>query len=174
MRRISFSVLLAGTFVAYALYIRQGTGIDTGAPIAQTPPAQVSDTPTPIPAVQIPPSATQTPVVQTPLPTPVVQPPPKVAGLYRDGAYTGDVVDAYYGNVQVKAVITGGKITDVVFLDHPQDRDRSIMINNYAMSNLKSEAIKAQSSNVDVVSGATATSQAFIQSLASALVLAKN
>ncbi|HEX3096025.1 MAG TPA: hypothetical protein VHQ20_02810, partial [Patescibacteria group bacterium] len=42
--------------------------------------------------------------------------PPVSAGKYKDGTYTGSVADAYYGNIQVKAIISGGKITDVIFL----------------------------------------------------------
>ncbi len=93
---------------------------------------------------------------------------------YKDGDYTGDSVDAYYGNVQVKAIIRGGKITDVQFLDYPQDRRTSINISNRAMPDLKTEAIQAQSAKVDIVSGATQTSQAFIQSLQSALTQAQS
>lgn len=95
-------------------------------------------------------------------------------GIYKNGQYTGDVTDAYYGNVQVKVIIGGGKITDVVFLDYPHDRRTSVMINTQAMPYLKTEAIQAQNANVDIVSGATATSQAFVQSLQSALAQAKN
>ncbi len=91
---------------------------------------------------------------------------------YKDGSYTGNVADAFYGNVQVKAIISGGKITDVVFLDHPQDRRTSQMINDQAMPMLTQEVISAQSANVDIISGATATSDAFIQSLQSALAKA--
>ncbi|MFA6171218.1 MAG: FMN-binding protein [Patescibacteria group bacterium] len=94
--------------------------------------------------------------------------PSGLAG-YKDGQYVGAASDAYYGNIQVKAVISGGKITDVVFLDHPQDQQTSILINNQAMPILKSEAINAQNAQVDIVSGATDTSQAFISSLSSAL-----
>ena len=92
---------------------------------------------------------------------------------YRDGQYTGDVTDAFYGNVQVQATVAGGKITDVTFLQYPSDRSRSVNINSQAMPYLKQEAIAAQSANVDIVSGATATSQAFVSSLASALSQAK-
>ncbi len=95
-------------------------------------------------------------------------------GIYKNGDYTGNIADAYYGNVQVKAIVSGGKITDVQFLDYPNDRQNSIRINTYAMPILKSEAIKVQSAKVDVVSGATATSEAFQESLASALAQAKN
>lgn len=88
---------------------------------------------------------------------------------YKDGSYTGSVADAYYGNIQVKATIQNGKISDVQFLTYPQDRSTSININNQAMPVLKSEAIQSQSANVSIVSGATDTSYAFQQSLAAAL-----
>lgn len=91
---------------------------------------------------------------------------------YKDGQYTGDVADAYYGNVQVKVVVSNGKISDVQFLDYPHDRLTSQAINSQAMPYLKSEAIAAQSANVDIVSGATQTSEAFRQSLQSALTKA--
>lgn len=94
-------------------------------------------------------------------------------GMYRDGSYTGIVADAYYGNVQVKAIIQGGKLTDVLILDYPRDRQTSQYINNQAMPMLVSEAIVAQSANVDTISGASASSPAFRQSLASALAQAK-
>lgn len=89
--------------------------------------------------------------------------------MYKDGSYTGSVADAYYGNIQVQVTIQAGKITDVQFLQYPNDRQNSIEINSQAMPYLKQEAISAQSSRVDVVSGATDTSYAFIQSLAAAL-----
>lgn len=88
---------------------------------------------------------------------------------YKDGEYLGSVADAYYGQVQVKAIILGGKITDVQFLDYPRDQQTSVLINSQAMPILKSEAVKIQGALVDTVSGATETSGAFIQSLASAL-----
>src|SRR3989344_543446 len=45
--------------------------------------------------------------------------------LYKDGIYIGDVVDAFYGNVQVQANIQNGQITEIQFLQYPNDRDRS-------------------------------------------------
>ncbi len=92
---------------------------------------------------------------------------------YKDGSYTGSTADAFYGNIQVKAIISGGKITDVQFLQYPSDRSRSIAINTLAMPNLKQEAIHAQNANVNIVSGATDSSNAFIQSLSSALSQSK-
>lgn len=127
-----------------------------------------SKTPAPTPSVQ---TATPAPAAASaPAPSSAVA----KAGLYRDGKYTGPITDAYYGNVQVAVAVSGGKITDVQFLDYPHDRNTSIRINSYAMPILKSEAIAAQSANVDTVSGATATSGAFYDSLSSALAQAKN
>ena len=92
---------------------------------------------------------------------------------YKNGTFTGASEDAFYGNVQVQVTISAGKITDVTFLDYPHDRSTSQYINSQAMPYLKQEAIQAQNAQVDGVSGATATSQAFQQSLQSALDQAK-
>jgi len=88
---------------------------------------------------------------------------------YKDGTYTGSTEDAYYGSVQVQATVSNGKISNVQFLQYPTDRRTSQMINSQATSMLSSEAIQAQSANVNIVSGATDTSLAFIQSLTVAL-----
>lgn len=98
---------------------------------------------------------------------------PTTNSQYKDGSYTGSEADAFYGFIQVKATVSGGKITDVTFLQYPNDRGESVRINQRAMPLLKQEAIQAQSSQVDGVSGATDTSQAFIESLTSALNQAK-
>jgi uncharacterized protein with FMN-binding domain len=91
------------------------------------------------------------------------------AGQYTDGTYTGSAANAYYGTVQVQAVIQNGKITNVQFLQYANDRSTSVAINDRAIPILQSEAIASQSANVNIVSGATFTSQAFEQSLGSAL-----
>ena len=83
-------------------------------------------------------------------------------------------MDAYFGNVQVKAVVRGGQLTDVQFLDYPHDRRTSQRINAQAMPYLQTEAVQAQSAQVNVIGGATLTSQAYIRSLQSALAKAKS
>ena len=88
---------------------------------------------------------------------------------YKDGTYTGSVANAYYGNVRVKATISGGKITNVDFLQYPNTHQTSVIINQQAMPYLQQEAVQSQSANVQIISGATFTSQAFQQSLQSAL-----
>jgi uncharacterized protein with FMN-binding domain len=91
---------------------------------------------------------------------------------YKDGVYSGASENAHYGNVQVSVTLQSGQITDISFLDYPQHQHESEQINSYAMPQLISEAIQSQSAQVDTVSGATFTSRAFAQSLASALTQA--
>ena len=90
-------------------------------------------------------------------------------GRYRDGGYVGDAVDAYYGPLQVKANVSGGRIVSIDVLQYPTDRRTSERINSEALPELQSEAISAQSAQVDIVSGATLTSEAYARSLDSAL-----
>lgn len=92
-----------------------------------------------------------------------------MTGKYKDGTYTGNVADAFYGNIQIQVTISGGRITDVQFLQYPNDRRTSQMINAQADPMLAQEAIVAQSAQVSGVTGATASSGAFIQSMQSAL-----
>lgn len=104
------------------------------------------------------------PISETP-----IAPSPVPKGIYKDGTYTGSVADAYYGNIQVQAIVSGGKLSDVKFLQYPNDNRTSISINTQAMPYLTQEAIQAQSAKVNTVSGASDTSMAFRQSLQVAL-----
>ena len=88
---------------------------------------------------------------------------------YRDGTYTGSDENAYYGRVQVQVTVTNHQIASVKVLDYPQDRRTSRYINSQALPQLKQEVIAADSANIDTVSGATLTSEAYIRSLGSAL-----
>ena len=69
----------------------------------------------------------------------------------------------------VKKVVSGGKLTDVQFLQYPNEREYSVQVNSIADPQLTQEAIQAQSAQVDVVTGATDSSEAFMQSLSDAL-----
>lgn len=99
---------------------------------------------------------------------------PATNGKYKNGTYTGLVADASYGNVQVQAIINGGKLTDIVVLQYPNDRQHSIQVANYSLPRLKQEAIAAQSADINSISGASYTSDAYIQSLGDALSQALN
>jgi uncharacterized protein with FMN-binding domain len=91
---------------------------------------------------------------------------------YKDGQYTGNLVDAFYGNLQVKAIVSGGKLADVQFLTYPDHAGHTSEVSSMALPILRSEAIANQRAQVNVVSGATQTSQAFMMSLGSALAQA--
>ena len=88
---------------------------------------------------------------------------------YADGVYTGPPADAYYGIIQLQALVQGGRLTALKILKYPNDRRTSVSINRQALPMLRDEAISAQSADVDIISGATLTSRAFIQSLGGAL-----
>ena len=163
-RKLALSASLIFVSTVYAVYqnlflLNPSTNI----PVVTPTPIVVTNTPPPV--------TTPTP---TPVPTPTPTPVPKPKGKYKDGTYTGSVADAYYGNIQVQAVIQNSALSDVIFLQHPNDRSTSVRINNNAMPILKQEAISAQGANVNIVSGATDSSQAFQQSLGVALAMAKN
>ncbi len=121
------------------------------------------------------PSNTAPPPPPPPKPTPPPPPAttPQPSHKYNDGTYVGLVENAFYGNVQIQTTIQNDKIVSVQFLQYPNKQTESQKINTRATPILSSEAIKAQSASVDTVSGATHTSRAFVQSLASALNQAK-
>lgn len=181
MKKTSLSFFVITAFAIYAVYqqVVHSSPADNSAVSLSLP--AVLPAPVVVPAPTAPvagqnpptsPTPVKTPAAPQPAPTPT--PPPVAQGQYKNGQYTGISADAYYGNIQVRAVISGGKLSDVIFLDYPHDRGTSIAINSQAMPYLKSEAIAAQSAQVDIVSGATDSSSAFVQSLASALSQAKN
>lgn len=85
------------------------------------------------------------------------------------GTYTGAVESTRYGDVQVQVTVANGSITDVTAL-HLTDADgRSVQISNRAAPVLRQEVLSAQSTSVQMVSGATYTSEAYLTSLQSAI-----
>ena len=87
----------------------------------------------------------------------------------QDGSYTGTSAATQFGNVQVRVTVAGGKITDVTALQLTDRDGRSVEISAQAAPVLRQEALTAQSATIDTVSGATYTSEGYIQSLQSAL-----
>lgn len=166
MKKLLLSLSVIGIFIFYSAYKQNNSAVLTSITTPTSPPPD-ANSPTSLPP-------TNSPVPTTADTQPTSVPPTSIPrGQYKDGSYTGDTVDVFYGNVQVQAVIQNGKITDVKFLQSPNDRRTSIEINSQAMPMLTSQAIQAQSANVDGVSGASATSQGFVTSLSSALAKAK-
>lgn len=90
-------------------------------------------------------------------------------GRYQNGTYTGKATATQWGDVQVQAVIKGGKITAVNVLEYPNDNGHDQQINSQALPVYKSEAISAQSAKIKLVSGASETYKGFTGSLQNAL-----
>src|SRR5512136_503074 len=91
------------------------------------------------------------------------------ASALKDGTYTGKRVNAYYGYFRVQAVVSGGKLTNVVVLEYPNGDRRSRQINSSVLPYLVKQAVASQSYKVDAVTGATFTVRAFMSSLQDAL-----
>ena len=82
---------------------------------------------------------------------------------------TGDAADTRFGPVQVAVTFSGKKITQIQVLQYPTETGRDQEINSFAIPQLNQQAMSAQSANIDGVSGATYTSQGYVQSLQSAI-----
>lgn len=188
MRKSVVTAIVTTVFVIYSFYQRTigvqatadvGPGAAVG-PAAATPPqgpagdqaATASSSPSAAQSNQRRGRAGGAPSTQ---PAPVAQAPSQnTTSSYRDGTFTGVAADAFYGNLQVQATISNGKLTNVQFPQWPNDRSRSVRINQQALPWLAQEAIQAQNAKVNVISGATDTSEAFSASLQSALSQAKS
>jgi hypothetical protein len=130
------------------------------APSAATKPAAgaIAPRPTTPPTTGAPPPGTVPPTGSSPTTT---------TGAPR--SVDGDPIDNQYGTVQVRVTLQGNTITAVTALQMPFDRERSQYISRQAEPYLRQEALQAQSAQIDVVSGATYTSDSYAQSLQSAL-----
>jgi uncharacterized protein with FMN-binding domain len=82
---------------------------------------------------------------------------------------TGAVAQTRWGPVQVEITVDGSTITDVAVVQYPDDNGRDREINSYALPVLVQETVDAQSADIDMVSGATVTSEGYLESLQSAL-----
>jgi uncharacterized protein with FMN-binding domain len=105
---------------------------------------------------------------------PPSQPPatPPNTPQFRDGTYTGSPANAYYGTVQVRVVVKNGQVASIDVLNYPSDRSTSRQINSYALPQLQREvvqAFQAQSARIRIISGATLTTEAYLNSVQSAL-----
>jgi uncharacterized protein with FMN-binding domain len=82
---------------------------------------------------------------------------------------TGAAADTIYGPVQVQITVRSGKLTAVRAVEYPENDPRDAQINAYAIPALNREALTAGSAKIDMISGATYTSQGYIGSLQRAL-----
>ena len=85
------------------------------------------------------------------------------------GTYAGSVVQTRFGSVQVQITVQAGKITDVTALQLTDAERKSVQISNRAAPLLRDEVLQSQSADVQTISGATVTSDAYLNSLQAAL-----
>jgi len=91
------------------------------------------------------------------------------SGATEARTYTGSVAQTRWGPVQVQITVQGDKITKVTVLQQPNGNHKDAEINSYALPILVQDTLTAQSAQIDMVSGATVTSDGYITSLQSAL-----
>lgn len=83
--------------------------------------------------------------------------------------YTGAAASTRYGDVVVQITVTDGVLTDVAATEFPYRDHRDKEINDYAIPILDAAALEAASADIAMISGATITSEAYVQSLQDAL-----
>lgn len=93
---------------------------------------------------------------------------------YKDGTYTGSTVSTQWGDVQVKVVISSGKISNIIMLKSTSadGQSHSQEVDSQAEPTYINEAKSANSANIQAISGATVTYQGFTTSLQNALTQA--
>jgi uncharacterized protein with FMN-binding domain len=84
-------------------------------------------------------------------------------------SYDGSVAQTRWGPVQVRITVSGGKIVDVAVPTYPNGNRRDREINARALPILREATLAAQNAEIDTVSGATVTSEGYIESLQAAL-----
>lgn len=113
------------------------------------------------------PNATATP---TPTPSATSSSAPKSSSnASTSKTVTGAEAQTRYGPVQVQVTVVNGQVTKAVATEYPNQQPRDQQINSYAIPQLEQETIGSSTANIDMVSGATYTSQGYITSLQSAL-----
>jgi uncharacterized protein with FMN-binding domain len=163
MRRAILAVAATTAIVVGLLHYKTSS-----APRQFSVAAGAPQTSTPRPGSTAPTAAPSTPDASAPPPTSSTPSPPAAASR----TVTGPVVTTRFGDVQVALSISGQRVTDVRAPQLPYDRARSASISQYVAPVLRSEALAAQSAQIDTISGATYTSDAYAQSLQAALTQA--
>jgi uncharacterized protein with FMN-binding domain len=133
-----------------------------------------SSQPVAAPATTAAPNTTAPAATTAPTTAPATTAPATTAAPATPTVVNGASVRNRYGNVQVQATFAAdGTLTNVDVLEAPSRDGQSVQINNYAVPRLNSEALTAQSANVNTISGATYTSMGYAQSLQSAIDVAR-
>lgn len=165
--------LLVGAVLLIGARLAARTPVDLGTVTTSPPTATATATPSAAPsspgptrsprprrATPAPPDASKTPAGES---TPDDEPPAPPSGTFAGGAVTHR-----YGTLRVTVTLADGQITEVR-TDYSTSSPVSTRINDDALPVLRQETLAAQSARVDTVSGATYTSDAYRDSLQSAL-----
>ncbi len=169
MRRIVLTFM--GTLSGLVLLFSYHTSTSSRLVVASGATPSTSSAPTPSTS---PGSSTSSGSATTPAPAPAKAATPAPSSSSSSaaaaaGTFTGSAVNTRWGIVQVQITVASGKITASQAVQYPQNNGRDVQINAYAVPALNQEAVAAQSANIDTVSGATVTSDGYLQSLQSAL-----
>ncbi len=103
----------------------------------------------------------------TPAPSKSATTQKSAAATAVSGQFTGDAIDVGYGLVQVKITVSNGKITEAEVVQAPSGRNQRWT--DFAIPNLRSQTLSAQSAAINGVSGASYTSYGWYKSLITAL-----
>jgi len=157
MRRIVFAILSTITTVVLLFSYHTSTNVagSASSAVAQLPATPVS------PAAPVSPGSGSQPGSSTKSGS--------SAGTSGPASYTGAAADTRWGPVQVRITVQGGKISASRAVQYPQGTSRDARINGSALPVLNQEAVQQQSASIDTVSGATVTSDGYLQSLQSAI-----
>jgi uncharacterized protein with FMN-binding domain len=164
LRRVILAICATAAALVAILSFKSHTQVPVGAaaaPVGTTPAADAAP-------------ANATPTAQpsaTPSTTGTGTASPAAAAKAGGAAktVTGAAWPTIYGDVQVKITVQNGKITQATAIEYPEETPRDYQINSYAIPQLDSEAVAANSAKIDTVSGATYTSGGYIGSLQSAV-----
>ena len=181
MRKIAIwlfgTIVLVSALFWYPTSRNQPVGLAAGAGLEPVPGGAVATTPVATPpetaAPGTTPDATPTPTQETPAATPAAPETPATPDATPaagpTGTYTGQLVNMRYGNVQVEITVVDGEITNVTTVTGPSGGGRTAQINSRALPQLEANAVSAQRGQLQFVSGATFTGNAFATSLQDAI-----
>jgi uncharacterized protein with FMN-binding domain len=170
MRRTAAALAATVAGLIALLTFKSHAAQTTAADAPQAPAGAVqSATANPAPTTGASAAATASATASGSAPAPAAAGTTAAGSAGKSGSFTGTAADTIFGPVQVRATVAGGKLTAVTVLQVPDRGGYEQNIVATDVPQLTSEALSAQSAHIESVSGATYTSQGYMQSLQSAL-----
>jgi uncharacterized protein with FMN-binding domain len=153
MRRIALWIATTVTIVVLLFGYHTSTNSTATPPTTASTSQPSSSSPSPSP----------------PSPSPPSSPSSSSSPASNSETFKGSVAPTRWGPVQVQITTKDGKVTAVDVIEYPTQNPRDVEINDQALPVLVAETLEAQSAEIDMVSGATVTSEGYLQSLQAAL-----